>query len=30
VVFKADVMQNLQNSKRLQRVARVPGSWHDF
>jgi hypothetical protein len=24
VVFQADVMQ------KLQRVARVPGSWHDF
>jgi hypothetical protein len=30
VVFKADVMQKLQSSKKLQRVARVPGSWHDF
>jgi hypothetical protein len=30
VVFQTDVMQQLQNSKRLQRVARVPGSWHDF
>lgn len=30
VVFQADVMQNLQLSKKLQRVARVPGSWHDF
>lgn len=30
VVFKADVMQKLQSSKRLQRVARVPGSWHNF
>ncbi|MFT6284021.1 MAG: hypothetical protein ACJAXM_000485 [Arenicella sp.] len=30
VVFESDVMQQLQNSKRLQRVARVPGSWHDF
>jgi hypothetical protein len=30
VVFQADVMQKLQDSKRLQRVARVPGSWHDF
>lgn len=30
VVFRADVMQKLQNSKRLQRVARIPGSWHDF
>ncbi|MFT4809420.1 MAG: hypothetical protein ACI9LX_002769 [Paraglaciecola sp.] len=30
VVFHADVMQKLQTSKRLQRVARVPGSWHDF
>jgi hypothetical protein len=30
VVFQADVMQKLQNNKRLQRVARVPGSWHDF
>lgn len=29
-VFQADVMQQLQHSKRLQRVARVPGSWHDF
>ena len=30
VVFEADVLQKLQHSKRLQRVARVPGSWHDF
>jgi hypothetical protein len=30
VVFLADVMQKLQDSKKLQRVARVPGSWHDF
>jgi hypothetical protein len=30
VVFQADVMQRLQTSKKLQRVARVPGSWHDF
>jgi hypothetical protein len=30
VVFQADVFQQLQNSKKLQRVARVPGSWHDF
>ena len=30
VVFLADVIQKLQDSKRLQRVARVPGSWHDF
>ncbi|PKH00997.1 hypothetical protein CXF95_01575 [Paraglaciecola sp. MB-3u-78] len=30
VVFQADVLQKLQDSKRLQRVARVPGSWHDF
>jgi len=30
VVFQADVMQKLQDSKKLQRVARVPGSWHDF
>jgi hypothetical protein len=30
VVFRADVMQKLQNSKKLQRVARIPGSWHDF
>lgn len=30
VVFHADVIQKLQDSKRLQRVARVPGSWHDF
>ncbi len=29
-VFQAFVMQKLQDSKRLQRVARVPGSWHDF
>jgi len=30
VVFQADVMQQLQQSTKLQRVARVPGSWHDF
>jgi hypothetical protein len=30
VVFQTDVIQKLQDSKRLQRVARVPGSWHDF
>jgi hypothetical protein len=30
VVFLADVMQKLQDSTNLQRVARVPGSWHDF
>ncbi|GAC18463.1 hypothetical protein [Paraglaciecola arctica] len=30
VVFQANVLQQLQNSKKLQRVARVPGSWHDF
>lgn len=30
VVFRADVMQKLKESKRLKRVARVPGSWHDF
>ena len=30
VVFQAEVMQKLQDSKKLQRVARVPGSWHDF
>ena len=30
VVFHAEVMQQLQHSKKLQRVARVPGSWHDF
>ena len=30
VVFQADVMHRLQDSKKLQRVARVPGSWHDF
>lgn len=30
VVFQADVIKNLQASKILQRVARVPGSWHDF
>jgi hypothetical protein len=30
VVFRPDVMQKLQNSKKLQRVARIPGSWHDF
>lgn len=30
VVYQADVMQKLQESKKLQRVARVPGSWHDF
>jgi hypothetical protein len=30
VIFQADVMQQLQHSKKLQRVARVPGSWHDF
>jgi hypothetical protein len=30
VVFQADVMQQLQLSTKLQRVARVPGSWHDF
>ena len=30
VVYQADVIQRLQESKRLQRVARVPGSWHDF
>lgn len=30
VVFQSDVMQNLQDSKKLHRVARVPGSWHDF
>ncbi|MFT4747357.1 MAG: hypothetical protein ACI8XG_001435 [Congregibacter sp.] len=29
-VFQANVMQKLQTSKKLQRVARVPGSWHDF
>jgi hypothetical protein len=29
-VFRADVIQKLQDNKRLQRVARVPGSWHDF
>jgi len=29
-VFQADVIQKLQNSEKLQRVARVPGSWHDF
>lgn len=30
VVFQADVMEQLQQSTKLQRVARVPGSWHDF
>lgn len=30
VIYHADVMQNLQTNKKLQRVARVPGSWHDF
>ena len=30
VVFLDNVMQKLQDNKRLQRVARVPGSWHDF
>ena len=30
VVFQAAVMQKLQQSTKLQRVARVPGSWHDF
>jgi hypothetical protein len=30
VVFQADVMHRLQDSIKLQRVARVPGSWHDF
>lgn len=30
VVFNADVMHQLQHSKKLQRVARVPGSWRDF
>ena len=30
VVYQADVMNQLQNNTRLQRVARVPGSWHDF
>ncbi|WP_339722967.1 hypothetical protein [uncultured Paraglaciecola sp.] len=30
VVFNTDVMEQLQHSKKLQRVARVPGSWHDF
>ena len=30
VVYQADVIQRLQENKRLQRVARVPGSWHDF
>jgi hypothetical protein len=30
VVFQANVMQQLQSSNKLQRVARVPGSWHDF
>jgi hypothetical protein len=29
-VFRGDVLQKLQHIKRLQRVARVPGSWHDF
>jgi hypothetical protein len=29
-VFRDDVIQKLQDSKNLQRVARVPGSWHDF
>ena len=29
-VFQADVLQKLQNNKKLHRVARVPGSWHDF
>lgn len=29
-VFRHDVIQRLQDSKKLQRVARVPGSWHDF
>jgi hypothetical protein len=24
------VMQKLQDSKKLRRVARIPGSWHDF
>jgi hypothetical protein len=30
VAFQADVMQQLQSNKKLQRVARVAGSWHDF
>ncbi|MFQ3192034.1 MAG: hypothetical protein ACI936_003185 [Paraglaciecola sp.] len=30
VAFRADVMQKLQDSKKLRRVARIPGSWHDF
>jgi hypothetical protein len=30
VVFRADVLKKLQHIKKLQRVARVPGSWHDF
>jgi hypothetical protein len=29
-VFRDDVLQKLQGNKKLQRVARVPGSWHDF
>lgn len=30
VVYQADVMEQLQQNTKLQRVARVPGSWHDF
>lgn len=30
VVYKADVIEQLQQNTKLQRVARVPGSWHDF
>ncbi|MEP1447615.1 MAG: hypothetical protein ABJK37_16030 [Paraglaciecola sp.] len=30
VVFNADVMHHLQHNQKLQRVARVPGSWRDF
>ena len=30
VVYHQQVQENLQSSKELQRLARVPGSWHDF
>jgi hypothetical protein len=30
VIYEADVMEQLQQNTKLQRVARVPGSWHDF
>lgn len=30
VIYQADVMEQLQQNAKLQRVARVPGSWHDF